>query len=118
MSWPARVAFFHPGKSMRASLLASASLFAALSGCASSAPAQKKPAASSAPMPGWVNEPPQVNGRVYAIGRSGPTYWPQDALNHAMEDARGKLAIALQSKMEVLTRRAETEADSTHLDLI
>ncbi len=102
---------------MRASSLALLLPCVALAGCASSAPA-KKPAAASAPAPGWVKDPPQVNGRVYAIGMSGPTYWPQDALNHAQEDARGKLAIALGAQMEVLTKRAETEKDSTHLDLI
>ena len=93
-------------------------LFAAALGCASGNPAKKKDVPST-PVPGWVQNPPHVDGRVYAIGRCGPTYWPQDALNRAGEDARGKLAIALQSKMEVLTKRAESsDGSSTHLDLV
>jgi hypothetical protein len=76
------------------------------------------PAVRSAPMPGWIERAPLVEGRVYAVGHSGPTFWPQDALNNAAEDARGKLAIGLQSKMEILTKRADRGADSTHVDLV
>src|SRR5256885_4792677 len=97
-------------------------LFAAALGCSSSEANRKKrsgPEAVATPVPGWVKNPPQVNGRVYAIGKSGPTYWPQDALNNAGEDARGKLAIALQSKMEVLNKSAErSDGTSTRLDLV
>jgi hypothetical protein len=37
---------------------------------------------------------------VVAVGRSGPTFWPQDALNNAREDARGKLALQLAAQVE------------------
>ena len=89
-----------------------------LSACASGNANQKPAAGPTTPMPGWVRNQPAVNGRVYAIGRSGRTYWAKDALTNAAEDARGKLAIGLQSKMEVLTKRAETDQGSTHLDLV
>src|SRR5260370_28029428 len=41
-------------------------------------------------------------GKLLAVGYSAPTYWPQDAINAAGEDARGKLALALTSHVEVL----------------
>ncbi len=90
-----------------------------LAACASGN-ANQRPAAVGplAPMPGWVQNEPVVNGRVYAVGRSGRTYWAKDALTNAAEDARGKLALGLQSKMEVLTKRAESDTGSTHLDLV
>src|SRR5471032_2929637 len=87
-----------------------------LSACASGKAVQKPaPAGPIAPTPGWVTRMPVESGRVYAVGRSGRTYWQKDALTNAAEDARGKLAIGLQSKMEVLTKRVETESGSTHL---
>ena len=98
---------------MRASTLLGLAL--AVAGCASTPKAKPRP---STPMPSWVADMPAVRGKVYAVGRSGPTFWQQDALSQAQEDARGKLAIALQSNMEVLTKRVETSSGTAHLDLV
>jgi hypothetical protein len=53
--------------------------------------------------PAWIDKLPE-NGKakVYGVGYSGPTFWPQDALNNAAQDARGKLALSLASHIEVL----------------
>ena len=54
-------------------------------------------------VPGWVEKPPeQRQGKLYAVGFSQPTYWPQDAINGASQDARGKLALGLTSHIESL----------------
>ena len=53
--------------------------------------------------PVWVDKIPESGkGKLLAVGFSQPTYWPQDALNNASEDARGKLALALTSHLESL----------------
>ena len=53
--------------------------------------------------PAWIDKLPE-NGKtkVYGVGYSAPTFWPQDAINNAAQDARGKLALALASHVEVL----------------
>jgi hypothetical protein len=53
--------------------------------------------------PAWIDKLPE-NGKtkVYGVGYSAPTFWPQDALNNAAQDARGKLALSLASHVEVL----------------
>ena len=104
--------------SFAAPVLACCSLLV-VSACAGSGGGKgSKRAVASTPAPGWLDRVPVVEGKVYAIGRSGPTFWPQDALNNAAEDARGKLAIGLSAKMESLTKRADDGRSSTHLDLI
>src|SRR5437870_4314822 len=106
---------------MRPSLPTSLLLLLAsvLAACASGNAVRKPQAAGpTTPKPGWVDNLPVTSGRVYAMGRSGRTYWEKDALTNAAEDARGKLAIGLQSKMEVLTKRAESDQGATHLDLV
>jgi hypothetical protein len=53
--------------------------------------------------PAWVDKIPESGtAKLYGVGFSGPTYWPQDALNNAGESARGKLALALASHVEFL----------------
>lgn len=127
--WPARAPFLHnpfeawaPAARVVTMRLPALKIFAAavplfaLAACASGK-AQRRNVATT-PVPGWLERVPVVEGKVYAIGSSGPTFWPQDALNNAAEDARGKLAISLQSKMEILTKRADRGSDGTHVDLV
>jgi hypothetical protein len=89
-----------------------AALVLACAACASSAPAQK---AAQGPKqaglankeglvpPPWIDKLPESGGgKIYGVGYSAPTFWPQDALRNAEEDARGKLALALASHVEVL----------------
>ncbi len=62
-----------------------------------------KPYKEGIVVPAWVEKLPENGkGKLVAVGFSQPTYWPQDALNNANEDARGKLALALGSHVEVL----------------
>ena len=62
-----------------------------------------KPYKEGIVVPAWVDKLPENGrGKLMAVGFSQPTYWPQDALNNASEDARGKLALALGSHVEVL----------------
>src|SRR5437660_798810 len=61
-----------------------------------------KPLASR-PVPSWVDRLPESSRtHVVSVGRSGPTFWPQDALANAREDARGKLALQLAAHVERL----------------
>jgi hypothetical protein len=103
---------------MRSLMMAMSMLALLCAGCGGGQ-AVKKPAPKiSTPAPGWVDKVPLVEGKVYAIGHSGPTFWPQDALNNAAEDARGKLAIGLQAKMEMLTKVAEHNGQTSGFDLV
>jgi hypothetical protein len=89
-------------------------LVLACAACASSAPAQKavpepklnrfgKPYKEGLVPPPWIDKLPESGGgKIYGVGYSAPTFWPQDALRNAEEDARGKLALALASHVEVL----------------
>ena len=84
----------------------------AVSGCAGAAktqpPAPKlnrwgKARKEGVVVPSWVDRLPESSeGKLVAVGYSAPSYWPQDAINNAGEDARGKLALALTSHVEVL----------------
>ena len=62
-----------------------------------------KPYKEGIVVPSWVSSIPEaVKGKLLAVGYSAPTYWPQDAISAAGQDARGKLALALTSHVEVL----------------
>ena len=62
-----------------------------------------KPYKEGIVVPPWVEKIPEARkGKLLAVGYSPPTYWPQDAINAAGEDARGKLALALTSHVETL----------------
>jgi hypothetical protein len=54
-------------------------------------------------IPAWVDKVPEsAKGKLVAVGYSQPRFWPQDALDAAANDARGKLALALGSHVEVV----------------
>lgn len=82
-----------------------------LIGCSSGPPPQPppklnrwgKPYKEGIVIPPWVDKIPEASkGKLVAVGFSPPTYWPQDAINAAGEDARGKLALAMTSHVEIL----------------
>jgi hypothetical protein len=74
-----------------------------------------KPLASK-PVPGWVDAlPGSTRTRVVAVGRSGPTFWPQDALVNAQEDARGKLALQLAAQVERYGAVTESDKQSARV---
>jgi hypothetical protein len=80
----------------------------ACSGTAPSRPEQQlnrfgRPVKEGIQVPGWVDRIPESSkGKLYAVGFSLPTYWPQDGINNAAENARGKLALAMSSHVEFL----------------
>ena len=54
-------------------------------------------------VPAWVERVPESgNGKLVAVGYSQPSFWPQDAINAAADDVRGKLALALASSAAAL----------------
>jgi hypothetical protein len=62
-----------------------------------------KPFKSGVATPPWVDKIPEsTKQRMYGVGFSPPSFWPQDAIDKAGQDARGKLALALASHIEVL----------------
>src|SRR2546422_7285238 len=62
-----------------------------------------KPWKEGIAVPAWVERVPESgNGKLVAVGYSQPSFWPQDAINAAADEARGKLALALASHIEVL----------------
>jgi hypothetical protein len=54
--------------------------------------------------------PESGQGKLVAVGYSRPSFWPQDAINAAADDARGRLALALSSHVEVLGVDSESES--------
>ena len=68
-----------------------------------------KPYKEGVVVPPWVEKIPEsTKSKLLAVGYSQPTYWPQDAINAAGDDARGKLALAMTSHVEVLGMDTET----------
>ena len=51
--------------------------------------------------PQWLIEPPRRDGQICAAGIGGPTRKPAEQSKSALRDARGALAIALESRIEV-----------------
>ncbi len=64
---------------------------------------RSKPDKEGAAAPAWVDKVPESSkGKLVAVGYSQPSFWPQDAIDAAAADARGKLALAVGSHVEVL----------------
>src|SRR5438270_7682712 len=62
-----------------------------------------KPWKEAIAVPAWVERVPESgNGKLVAVGYAQAAFWPEDAINAAADDARGKLALALASHVEVL----------------
>jgi hypothetical protein len=90
-------------------LLAAALLFTACAGAQKPAQPQPrlnrwgKPWKEGIAVPPWVDKVPESGkGRLVAVGYAQPSFWPQDAIDAAADDARGKLALALASHVEVV----------------
>jgi len=100
-------------------LLALALVLCACAGNAPQKPAPKlnrwgKPLMAR-PAPDWVEKLPQSSRtRIVAVGRSGPTFWPQDALNNAREDARGKIALQLTAHVERYGAATDASGRAAH----
>ncbi|HYS07612.1 MAG TPA: hypothetical protein VEP66_02665 [Myxococcales bacterium] len=76
-----------------------------------------KPYKEGIAIPPWVDKVPESSkGKLIAVGYAQPSFWPQDAIDAAASDARGKLALALTSHVEVLgidTQTASASAGAT-----
>src|SRR5437016_6542865 len=87
-----------------------AALLVLVVACSSAAPVPEqklnrfgRPVKEGIKVPEWVDRIPESSkGKLYAVGFSLPTYWPQDGINNAAENARGKLALAMTSHVEYL----------------
>lgn len=62
--------------------------------------------------PGWLTQLPREQKAMYAVGVSGPTYYPEDAVRYAQEDGRIQLAHALASKVTAITVAITSEQGS------
>ena len=77
-----------------------------------------QPTKEGQPPPPWVERLPEsTKERIYAVGFCAPTFWPQDAMNNAAEDARGKLALALSSKVERVSQSVDQSDSQRRLDI-
>jgi hypothetical protein len=55
------------------------------------------------PPPGWVDRMPAHEGKLCAVGYSGPTFYQQDCLGNAAENARGHLAETISVTIKTIT---------------
>ncbi len=62
--------------------------------------AEQRPAS---PAPKWVKSPPESSkAKIYAVGMSGPTYYREDAIQYAKDDARAQLAATISTHVQQL----------------
>ncbi len=116
-----------PRNSFTRSFIISAALgFAPLLACGGSQAQVKRepvnrfgrPLKTGTPVAAWVDRAPECTAQRYvAVGFSKPTFWPQDALTNASDDARGKLALALSSHVEVFAQLRASNQSAAELDL-
>ena len=55
------------------------------------------------PTPAWVDKLPQRRGELCAVGYSGPTFYQQDCVKNAAENARGHLAETISVTIRTIT---------------
>ncbi|MBW1808390.1 MAG: hypothetical protein JRJ87_09365 [Deltaproteobacteria bacterium] len=55
------------------------------------------------PPPAWVDRLPSKPGKLCAVGYSGPTFYQQDCLGNAAENARGHLAETISVTIRTIT---------------
>ncbi|MFC1655090.1 hypothetical protein ACFL2F_04720 [Myxococcota bacterium] len=55
------------------------------------------------PTPAWVDKLPQRRGELCAVGYSGPTFYQQDCVKNASENARGHLAESISVTIRTIT---------------
>lgn len=103
-------ASIHPFPSVAAGLL----MLAVGSACASN---PKNPAAhgDNSP-PAWLQTLPREKNAIYAIGSAGPTFFPQDSLRYAKEDAWAQLAHTVATQVTSITVTVSSESGSNWTD--
>lgn len=55
------------------------------------------------PTPAWVDRLPTRKGELCAVGYSGPTFYQQDCVKNAAENARGHLAESISVTIRTIT---------------
>jgi hypothetical protein len=55
------------------------------------------------PTPAWVDKLPTRRGELCAVGYSGPTFYQQDCVGNAAENARGHLAETISVSIRTVT---------------
>lgn len=55
------------------------------------------------PCPGWVDRMPRQEGKLCAVGYSGPTFYQQDCVKNAAENARAHLAESISVTIRAVT---------------
>lgn len=55
------------------------------------------------PTPAWVDKLPTRRGELCAVGYSGPTFYQQDCVKNAAENARGHLAETISVSIRTVT---------------
>jgi len=55
------------------------------------------------PTPAWVDRMPRKPGKLCAVGYSGPTFYQQDCIKNASENARGHLAESISVTIRTVT---------------
>ncbi|MGZ6126434.1 MAG: hypothetical protein ACXWLR_15805, partial [Myxococcales bacterium] len=63
--------------------------------------------------PGWLDRLPGAEGKVYAVGYSGPTYHSGDAARYAGEDAIANLTQSLRAHVQAYTLLIESASGLT-----
>ncbi len=57
----------------------------------------------SANPPAWVDRMPKTRNKLCAVGYSGPTFYQQDCVKNAAENARGLLAETISATIKTIT---------------
>lgn len=69
-------------------------------------------------IPAWVLNPPVEKNSLFAVGACGPTFYPEDGLVRAADDARKELAKSIggrvQSVLLIQETRTETRLDEAY----
>lgn len=89
-------------------------LAALMLACASSPEPKKQPPGQ--PPPSWLQSLPYEPQLIYAVGTSGPTFFPQDSLRYAKEDAWAQLSHSLATKVTSITVSISDESGGQWVD--
>ncbi len=59
----------------------------------------RSPALGASPPPAWIDQPPATKNELCAIGVSGPSYYPEEALANSKAQALVELARGIRVKI-------------------
>ncbi len=75
--------------------------------------------AYSNPPPSWLTNLPQEQGKLCALGVSGPTYYPEDSIVNSKTQALSELGRSLRSrvKSELLVQERGGSTDHSSIEI-